>query len=133
MLKSIPSLFPAFLLGGIFCLIFVGVGNSGYGDQAHIQAMTISEFAVNSSAKVLGLLVTIVGLLKLVQQLVKPDPAHDLVAPGMCVLGGTLLVASNWAVAIAFGVLALARIVERYYCTRAVLSSAIPNSGDSSQ
>src|SRR5688572_1581369 len=99
-------------LGTVFLFFLV---LTGFGDREPDRALWLarSQFALRAAAQVAGLVVAVAALLGLLQHAARGAPAGDLSALGLCVLGGVLVAEPHWAVALTFGLLALARVVER--------------------
>lgn len=113
MWKSIRSLVPVLITLGLVFLFFLVLPAVGDGEVDRVQLLARAQFALKAAAQVAGLVVAFAALLVLTRRVVTGEPAVDQLAAAMCVLGGVLLFEPHWAVAVTFGLLAMAPVIER--------------------
>jgi hypothetical protein len=118
MWKLILTFVPLLVVLGLIFLFFLLLPTAGDREAGRVEMVARSQFALKSAAQVTGLLVALGALLVLLQQVVRGGPVGNLLTAGMCVLGGVLLFESHWAIAVTFGLLAVAQVVERLVGTR---------------
>jgi hypothetical protein len=122
----IRSLVPVLIaLGSVYLFFYVQAGLSDH-DYDRMQMIVRSQFALKTAAQVGGLLIAFSALLVLFERATQGGTPSDLLAPGMCVLGGVLMFEPHWAIAVTFGLLAIARVVERLFAGRRADSSSAP-------
>lgn len=126
MLKSVASVVPIVLALGLLYLAFFSLEGSTRGRMGERVEGAQSAAALNTTARVAVLAVTLGGMLSLLTKSMRggPVPAGELAAPALCVLGGVLLTEAHWAVALAFAAVAVGPALVRP--ARAAESPASP-------